>query len=86
MVNRIKNPHKRCGYYPWVGKSPWSRKWQPTPVFLPGKPKGRGAWQATVHEVAESDTTERMSMYSDIEHSDCSYGSHENGLLRSLTA
>ena len=21
---------------PWVGKIPWSRKWQPTPVFLPG--------------------------------------------------
>ena len=22
---------------PWVGKIPWKRKWQPTPVFLPGK-------------------------------------------------
>ena len=22
---------------PWVGKFPWRRKWQPTPVFLPGK-------------------------------------------------
>ena len=22
---------------PWVGKVPWRRKWQPTPVFLPGK-------------------------------------------------
>ena len=21
----------------WVGKSPWRRKWQPTPVSLPGK-------------------------------------------------
>ena len=21
----------------WFGKIPWSRKWQPTPVFLPGK-------------------------------------------------
>ena len=21
---------------PWVGKIPWRRKWQPTPVFLPG--------------------------------------------------
>ena len=25
------------GFYPWVGKIPWRRKWQPTPVFLPGK-------------------------------------------------
>ena len=23
--------------HPWVGKIPWRRKWQPTPVFLPGK-------------------------------------------------
>ena len=21
---------------PWAGKIPWRRKWQPTPVFLPG--------------------------------------------------
>ena len=24
-------------YHPWVGKIPWRGKWQPTPVFLPGK-------------------------------------------------
>ena len=28
---------RRHGFYPWVGKSPWRRNWQPTPVFLPGK-------------------------------------------------
>ena len=22
---------------PWVGKIPWRKKWQPFPVFLPGK-------------------------------------------------
>ena len=22
----------------WIGKIPWKRKWQPTPVFLPGEP------------------------------------------------
>ena len=27
--------------YPWVGKVPWSRKWQPTLVFLPGKLYGQ---------------------------------------------
>ena len=26
--------HKKCGFDPWLGKIPWSRKWQPTPVFL----------------------------------------------------
>ena len=28
---------KRRGFHPWVGKIPWRRKWQPTPVFLPGE-------------------------------------------------
>ena len=26
---------------PWVGKIPWRRAWQPTPVFLPGEPQGK---------------------------------------------
>ena len=25
------------GFNPWVGKIPWSKKWQPTPVLVPGK-------------------------------------------------
>ena len=29
--------NKRSGFNLWVGKIPWRRKWQPTPVFLPGK-------------------------------------------------
>ena len=28
---------KRRGINPWVGKIPWRRKWQHTPVFLLGK-------------------------------------------------
>jgi len=32
--------HKRLGCDPWVGKIPWSRKWQLTPVFLPEKVHG----------------------------------------------
>ena len=32
---------RRCGFDPWVGKIPWRRKWQPTPVFLPGKSLGQ---------------------------------------------
>ena len=31
---------KRCRFNSWVGKIPWRRKWQPTPVFLPGKSHG----------------------------------------------
>ena len=45
---------KRWGFDPWVGKMPWRRAWQPTPVILPGNPKDRGNWWATVHRVAKS--------------------------------
>ena len=38
--------HGRQDFNSWVGKIPWSRKWQPTPVFLPKKPMDRGAWRA----------------------------------------
>ena len=32
--------HKRHGFDPWVRKNPWRRKWQPTPIFLPGESHG----------------------------------------------
>ena len=32
---------RRHGFDPWVRKIPWSRKWQPTSVFLPGKSHGQ---------------------------------------------
>ena len=31
----------RHGFNPWAGKIPWRKKWQPTPVFLPGKSHGQ---------------------------------------------
>ena len=34
----------------------WRRKWQPTPVFLPGESRDGGAWWAAVHGVAQSRT------------------------------
>ena len=34
----------------------WRRKWQPTPVFLPGEFQGQGAWWAAVYGVAQSRT------------------------------
>ena len=33
--------YKRCRFNPWVGKIPWRRKWQPTPILLPGKFHGQ---------------------------------------------
>ena len=47
-------------FNPWVRKMSWRRKWQPTPVFLPGKSHG---WRSLVGYspwgCKESDTTER---------------------------
>ena len=35
--------HKRLEFDPWVGKILWRRKWQPTPVFLPGESQPKGS-------------------------------------------
>ena len=32
---------KKGGFNPWVGKIPWSRAWQPTPVFFSGESHGQ---------------------------------------------
>ena len=41
----------------WVGKIPWRRAWQPTPVFLPGESHGlRSLVGYTVHGVTKSRT------------------------------
>ena len=32
---------RRCRFNHWVRKIPWRRKWQPKPVFLPGKFHGQ---------------------------------------------
>ena len=36
-----ESAYKRRGFDPWVGKIPWRRAWQPTPVFLPGESHGQ---------------------------------------------
>ena len=48
----------------YTSAAPWRRgrrKWQPTPVVLPGKFHGQRNLAATVHGVAESATTEHVS-------------------------
>ena len=50
---------RRRRFDPWVGKIPWSRKWQPTPVFLPEeshRQRSLGGHSPWGHK--ESDTTE----------------------------
>ena len=47
---------KRHEFNRWVGKISWSRKWQPTPVFLPGIPHGQRslAGYSEVHGATKS--------------------------------
>ena len=55
---------RRCRFDPWVGKIPWRRERQPTPVFLPGESHeqrslvGYSSWG---HK--ELDTTEQLSTH-----------------------
>jgi len=58
MVKRLSTCW-RPGFNPWVRKIPWRRKWQPTPVFLPGKSHGlRSLVGYSPWDRKESDTTE----------------------------
>ena len=42
----------------WVGRIPWSRKWQPTPVFLSGKFQGQRSLVVDSPWVTELDRSE----------------------------
>ena len=49
----------QCGrprFIPWVRKIPWRRKWQPTPVLLPGKCH---EWRSLVYTTVHGVTTSR---------------------------
>ena len=53
----------RPGFDPWVGKIPWRKKWQPTPVLLPGKFHGRRILVGySPWDRKESDTTEWLHL------------------------
>ena len=56
----------QCGRHrfdPWAGKIPWRRKWQPTPVFMPGESHGQKSLAGySPWGCKESDTTEHVYM------------------------
>ena len=53
---------RRCSFDLWVGKIPWRRKWQATPVFLPEKSNGqRSLVGYRPRGCKELDTTGRLN-------------------------
>ena len=49
---------RRHEFNPWVKEIPWRRKWQPTPVLLPGKFHGWRSLVGSPLDCKESDMTE----------------------------
>ena len=41
QMQRICLQCRRPRFKPWVGRIPWRREWQPTPIFLPGEIHGQ---------------------------------------------
>ena len=65
----VKNPPANAGAIrdmgsiPGSGEIPWRRKWQPTPVLLPGESHGQRSLAGYgAQSRKESDTTEKLSM------------------------
>ena len=78
--------HRSLRLDPWVGKILWSRKWQPTPIFLLGNSMDRGGWWATICEVTKSQT--QLSDWEHIHilstHAHCTHMCIEPGRLQSM--
>ena len=64
MVQLVKNlpVMQETGFDPWVRKIPWSRKWQPTSVFLPGEFHGQRSLKGySPWSLEESDMTKKRT-------------------------
>ena len=79
-ISRLSGKESACQcrrhwFDPWARKIPWSRKWQPTPLFLPGKCHGQRIWASYSRRGhQESDTTECTQIHTH---------THSNSRLRS---
>ena len=56
-VANVRDVRNECSI-PWLGRSPGGGHGNTLQYSCPENPMNRGAWQATVHGVAESDMTE----------------------------
>ena len=81
---------RRLGFNPWVGKIPWRRKLQPTPVFLPGKLHGQKSLvDYSPWDHKESNMTEWLSMRARTHthtHIRCKYSIYSHFQARNVTS
>ena len=66
MAQRLKRllQCRRPRFDPWVRKIPWRRKWQPTPIFLPGESyEGRSLVGYSPWGHKQLDTTEHFHFH-----------------------
>ena len=54
----------RLRFNPWVRKIPWKRKWQPTPVLLPGEFHGQRSYSPWGHRVGHDLATKEQQWMS----------------------
>ena len=66
VAQMVKNlsAMQETGFNPRVGKIPWRRTWQPTPVFLPGESHGQRSLAGySPRGLKELNTTEQISTH-----------------------
>ena len=79
-VKHLSTMRERPRFDPWVRKNPWRRKWQSTPVLVPGKSHGQRSlvgyspWGRRVgHDWATSLHLQRLGISSVVKNEDYSW-------------
>ena len=63
---QFRRPKRDSGFNPHLKRSPGGANGNPLQYSCQEGPTDRGAWQATVHGVTESDTTEKLKTQADM--------------------